>query len=71
MRYRGREFSEGEVSRLHEILSIHVALSRAQLSRLICEELNWRRTDGKLKDMACRVALLQMRNPVIPASVPG
>jgi hypothetical protein len=60
MRYRGREFCELEINRLNEILSINAMLSRTQQSRLICEELNWRRPDGKFKDMACRVALIQM-----------
>ena len=36
-------------------------LSRYRLSRLVCEQLNWRRPDGGLKDMSCRVALLRMQ----------
>jgi hypothetical protein len=27
----------------------------------VCERLNWRRPDGRLKDMSCRVALLRMQ----------
>src|SRR3989338_978031 len=60
MRYRGRDFSEDEIRWIKDLISNDKLLNRAQLSRLICEELNWRRPDGRLKDMACRVALLQM-----------
>jgi Domain of unknown function (DUF4338) len=60
MRYRGREFSPNEVERLKEILAANATSSRAHNSRLICEELNWRMSNGRLKEMACRVALLQM-----------
>jgi hypothetical protein len=36
-------------------------LNRARLSRKVCERLNWRRPDGRLKDMSCRVAMLRMQ----------
>jgi hypothetical protein len=35
-------------------------LNRAQLSRRVCELLDWRKPDGALKDMSCRVAMLRM-----------
>ena len=35
--------------------------NRAQLSRLVCEQLEWLRPDGRLKDMSCRVAMLRMQ----------
>ncbi|MGK5086417.1 DUF4338 domain-containing protein [Bdellovibrionota bacterium FG-2] len=60
MRYRGREFSQDEVEKLREILAANATLSRSSISRLICEDLHWRMADGRLKEMACRVALLQM-----------
>jgi hypothetical protein len=62
VRYRGREFTQDEVDKLRQTLASHSTLSRRGLSQLICEVLNWRRPDGKLKDMACRVALLQMES---------
>jgi hypothetical protein len=34
--------------------------NRAQLSRQVCEQLDWRKPDGGLKEMSCRVALLRM-----------
>jgi hypothetical protein len=37
-------------------------LHRTQISRLVCEKLNWRKKNGGLKDMCCRVALLRMQD---------
>jgi len=34
--------------------------SRRKLSMQVCEWLEWRRPNGKLKDMSCRVALLEL-----------
>jgi hypothetical protein len=36
-------------------------MNRARLSREVCERLGWRRENGALKDMSCRVALLRMQ----------
>ena len=36
-------------------------LKRAPLSRRVCEMLDWRRPDGRLSDMSCRVAMLRMQ----------
>lgn len=36
-------------------------LSRYSLSRQVCEWLGWRRPNGELKDMSCRVALLTLQ----------
>lgn len=35
-------------------------LSRVKLSRRICEEMGWRSPNGRLKEMSCRVALLEL-----------
>ncbi|RCN55698.1 hypothetical protein C4900_07135 [Acidiferrobacter thiooxydans] len=35
-------------------------MNRARLSREVCERLGWRRENGALKDMSCRVALNRM-----------
>ena len=35
---------------------------RTQLSRIVCDMLNWRQPNGHLKDMACRVAMLRMQD---------
>jgi hypothetical protein len=62
MRYCGREFSDAELSSLRQLLAEHPAATRAHLSRLACQLLDWRRGDGRLKDMSCRVAMLRMQD---------
>ena len=61
MRYCGRDFTAAEIDLIRELLALSPPLSRYRLSRDVCERLNWRRADGKLKDMSCRVALLKMQ----------
>lgn len=60
MRYCGRVFYDSELTLIRRLIAQHSTASRAQLSRLVCEQLSWCRSDGKLKDMSCRVAMLRM-----------
>ena len=60
VRYCGRDFSPEELQTIARILSQDPHRTRASLSRLICEALDWRKPDGGLKEMSCRVALLRM-----------
>jgi hypothetical protein len=59
-RYSGRLFGPQEVERVREIIRTHPEASRQQLSYRVCEVFDWRKPDGSLKDMSCRVALLRM-----------
>jgi hypothetical protein len=59
-RYCGRDFSAAELTAVAEMMVREPALNRAQLSRRVCELLDWRKPDGSLKDMSCRVAMLRM-----------
>ena len=59
-RYSGRLFGPREVERVREIIRTHPEASRQQLSYRVCEAFDWRKPDGSLKDMSCRVALLRM-----------
>jgi len=59
-RYSGRVFTPADVERVRTLISVHPQASRQRLSYLICEALDWRKADGSLKDMSCRVALLRM-----------
>jgi hypothetical protein len=61
MRYCGRPFTLEEIELIRALLGATPALNRARLSREVCERLGWRRPDGRLKDMSCRVALLRMQ----------
>jgi hypothetical protein len=61
MRYCGRTFTAAELERIRALIAAEPAPSRYRLSCQVCEELAWRRPDGRLKDMSCRVALLRMQ----------
>jgi hypothetical protein len=60
MRYCGREFTDAEIEMMRRLLTDQPQLTRADLSRVLCERIGWRRPDGRLKDMSCRVAMLRM-----------
>ena len=59
-RYCGREFSESEIQWIRELISKEPTISRLQISKRFCQYAEWRKADGALKDMSCRVALLKM-----------
>jgi hypothetical protein len=61
MRYCGRHFAAAEIDLIRELIALSPPISRYRLSREVCARLNWRRADGSLKDMSCRVALLRMQ----------
>jgi hypothetical protein len=60
MKYCGRDFEPTEIDLIRELLKI-AQINRSRLSRQVCERLNWRRDNGGLKDMSCRVALLRIQ----------
>ena len=62
MRYCGREFSPADLFSIRKSIADHPTATRARLSRIVCEQLHWRRDDGRLKDMSCRVAMLRMQD---------
>jgi hypothetical protein len=62
MRYCGRDFSASEMEAIRALIADHPTANRARLSRLVCEAMDWRRVDGRLKDMSCRLAMLRMQN---------
>lgn len=61
MRYCGREFSDTELELIRQLIDERPSRNRAQLSRLVCQRLSWYKTDGGLKEMSCRVAMLRMQ----------
>ena len=61
VRYCGREFSEKEIEGIRNIIKEDSNRSRYKISLLVCEDLGWRKPNGELKDMSCRVALLRMQ----------
>ena len=59
-RYCGRRFSGEEIGQLCALIADHPGRTRAQLSRLACRLLQWRKADGGLKEMSGRVAMLRL-----------
>jgi hypothetical protein len=62
VRYCGRDFSEKELTQIRQLIADHPACSRAQLSRMTCQALQWFKADGGLKEMSARVAMLRMQD---------
>ena len=59
-RYCGKEWSQEDIGKIQELLRREPKASRLGLSRLVCASFDWRRPNGKLKEMSCRVAMLKM-----------
>jgi hypothetical protein len=67
----GREFSAATIARIEGILKADPSLSRRALSLRVCEWLGWRAANGKLKEVSCRKALLELHRQgriVLPAA---
>ncbi|MFQ5917621.1 MAG: DUF4338 domain-containing protein [Candidatus Binatia bacterium] len=60
--YCGRDFSARELAHIRKLISNHPASTRAELSRMTCQALQWYKADGGLKAMSCRVAMLRMQD---------
>jgi hypothetical protein len=60
-RYCGRDFSEPELTLIRALIAEDPTRTRAELSRLVCQAMQWHKPDGGLKDMSCRVAMLRMQ----------
>jgi hypothetical protein len=61
MIYCGRHFSDEDLRTIQGLLANTPGLKRSPLSRTLCERFNWRKPNGELKDMTCRVALARMQ----------
>lgn len=57
----GREFTEGVLGRIRELVGREPELSRAELSRRVAGWLGWKDCRGRPKEMNCRVALLKLQ----------
>ena len=53
----GRYFDEALTRRIQAAVETEPGISRRDLSRRVCEWMNWRSPNGKLRDMSCRMAL--------------
>jgi len=64
IKIQGRFVTEAEVEEVRMLLDTHPLWNRSRLSCELCIRWNWRRSDGQIKDMACRELLrkLEFRN---------
>jgi hypothetical protein len=62
---RGRLFSQKDLRIIRRCIRRHFRQGRTQISRAICEELDWRQPNGWLKDRACRDVLLQLEQKTL------
>jgi len=71
VKYCGREFSDTDLNKIREIISVNPEYHRNKISVKICEAFEWRKPDGDYKTMSCRVAMLRMhRSGVIKLPPP-
>jgi len=56
----GQYFSRSLLDRIQETVRREPSISRLDLSRRVCEWLNWRSPNGRLQEMSCRKALGQL-----------
>lgn len=56
--YRTRSFTKQDIAAIRGVIASHPSGSGRFISQEVCRELNWRQTNGLLKDMVCRSFLL-------------
>ena len=54
------EFTETLMTRIAETIKAEPCISRRHLSQRICEWMNWRSPNGKLREVTCRKALVEL-----------
>lgn len=60
MQLCGREFTAATIAQIEETVRANRTLSRRALSLRVCEWLRWRSINGRLKEVSCRKALLEL-----------
>ena len=70
-RYCGRDFSVDDLAQIRRLIAEQPGRTRAELSRLTCQALNWYKADGGLKDMSAWVAMLRMHTEGLIALPPS
>jgi len=59
--FSGRTFSTPELQLIQEISRDYAALGRTEISRTLCELLDWKRANGRLKNHECRLLLERLQ----------
>lgn len=58
--FRNRPFSPKELEQIKQIIQTHWDRGRTYISKVLCQQLNWRQPNGQLKDQVCRLLLLKL-----------
>lgn len=58
---QGRQMTADDLGFIRRLLQEHPQWSRWRLSKVLCEQWNWRNAAGQLKDMAGRTLLLKLQ----------
>ena len=62
IKLRGRVFSQAELLQIRSIVESSPGDHRFALSKKVCEALDWRQDNGRLKDRSCRDVLLKLND---------
>lgn len=62
LRFCGRTFSGQELGLMREIARDYAGLAVTEMARTVCELLEWKRANGRLKDQECRQLLEYLRD---------
>ena len=57
---RKRTITEDDIPVIQTTVNRHWHRGRKHISKILCQEWNWRQPNGRLKDMACRELLLTL-----------
>lgn len=60
MQHGARRFTEDVISRINAEVMSRREMTRSELSREVCEWLQWNGVDGRPKEVSCRIELLKM-----------
>jgi len=61
MTYSGRSFSAEDLALMRQAVSDYAALGITEIARTLCEWLDWRRPNGRLKNHECRLLLERLQ----------
>jgi hypothetical protein len=53
----GRDFNDGIIARIREMVRATADLTRGALARQVCDWFDWRGADGRAKEISCRITL--------------
>ncbi|OGF62892.1 MAG: hypothetical protein A2Y62_04265 [Candidatus Fischerbacteria bacterium RBG_13_37_8] len=59
--FRGRLFTAEEIEQIKNIIKENWAGGRNQIAKIVCERINWRQINGRIKKVSCLEALRRMQ----------